>query len=124
MELIKGIISIYNKSLKKKLTELKLKISTLDSDEGIRIDSGRGTKIFLNKRPDTYVVEIVREKNSNMKHSGEDIRFIQNIEDVIALVVKTLGKSFSVIEYYPLLYSPWIDFVTNFLPISIERMKV
>jgi hypothetical protein len=99
MELIKGIISIYNKSLKKKLTELKLKISTLDSDEGIRIDSGRGTKIFLNKRPDTYVVEIVREKNSNMKHSGEDIRFIQNIDDVIALVVKTLGKSFSVIEY-------------------------
>ena len=99
MELIKGIISIYNKSLKKKLTELKLKISTLDSDEGIRIDSGRGTKMFLNKRSDTYVVEIVREKNSNMKHSGEDIRFIQNIEDVIALVVKTLGKSFSVIEY-------------------------
>ena len=86
MELIKGIISVYYKSLKKKLTELKLKISTLDSDEGIRIDSGRGTKIFLNKRPDTYVVEIVREKNSNMKHSGEDIRFIQNIEDVIALV--------------------------------------
>ena len=99
MELIKGIISVYNKSLKKKLTELKLKISTLDSDEGIRIDSGRGTKIFLNKRPDTYVVEIVREKKSNMKHSGEDIRFIQNIEDVIALVVKTLGKSFSEIEY-------------------------
>ncbi len=99
MELIKGIISVYNNSLKKKLTELKLKISTLDSDEGIRIDSGRGTKIFLNKRPDTYVVEIVREKNSNMKHSGEDIRFIQNIEDVIALVVKTLGKSFSVIVY-------------------------
>jgi hypothetical protein len=99
MELIKGIISVYNKSLKKKLTELKLKISTLDSDEGIRIDSGRGTKIFLNKRPDTYVVEIVREKNSNLKHSGEDIRFIQNIEDVIALVVKTLGKSFSEIEY-------------------------
>jgi hypothetical protein len=99
MELIKGIISIYNKSLKKKLTELKLKISTLDSDEGIRIDSGRGTKIFLNKRPDTYVVEIVQEKKSNMKHSGEDIRFIQNIEDVIALVVKTFGKSFSVIEY-------------------------
>lgn len=99
MELIKGIISVYNNSLKMKLTELKLKISTLDSDEGIRIDSGRGTKIFLNKRPDTYVVEIVREKNSNMKHSGEDIRFIQNIEDVIALVVKTLGKSFSVVVY-------------------------
>jgi hypothetical protein len=99
MELIKGIISVYNNSLKKKLTELELKITTLDSDEGIRIDSGRGTKLFLNKRPDTYVVEIVREKDSNMKHSGEDIRFIQNIEDVIALVVKTLGKSFSVIVY-------------------------
>ena len=80
------------------MTELKLKISTLDSDEGIRIDSGRGTKIFLNKRPDTYVVEIVREKNCNMKHSGEDIRFIQNIDDVIALVEKTVGKSFSAIE--------------------------
>jgi hypothetical protein len=99
MELIKGIISVYNKSLKKKLTELKLKISTLDSDEGIRIDSERGTKIFLNKRPDTYVVEIVREKNSNMKHSGEDIRFIENIDDVIALVEKAIGKSFSEIEY-------------------------
>ena len=86
-------------SSKQKKTEFKMKIKTLDSDEGIKIDSGRGTKIFLNKRPDTYVVEIVREKNSNMKHSGEDIRFIQNIEDVIALVVKTLGKSFSVIEY-------------------------
>ena len=85
--------------MKKKLTELKLKTSALDSDEGIRIESGRGTKIFLNKRPDTYVVEIVREKNSNMKHSGEDIRFIQNIDDVIALVEKAVGKSFSVIEY-------------------------
>ena len=91
--------SEFDFALKNKLTEFKQKISTLDSDEGIRIHSGRGTKIFLNKRPDTYVVEIVREKNSNMKHSGEDIRFIQNIEDVIALVVKTLGKSFSVIEY-------------------------
>lgn len=81
--------------LKKKLTEFKLKLSTLDSDEGIKVDSGRGTKIFLNKRPDSYVVEIVGEK----KHSSEDIRFIQNIDDVIALVVKTLSKSFSIIEY-------------------------
>jgi len=47
------------------LKELKLKLSTPDSDEGIRIESGRGTKIFLNKRPDTYVVEIVGKKNSN-----------------------------------------------------------
>ena len=81
-----------------KLKELKLKLSTLDSDEGIRIESGRGTKIFLNKRPDTYVVEIVG-KNSNTKHSSENIQFIQNIEDVIALVHKTVGKSFSAIEY-------------------------
>ena len=85
--------------MKKKLTELKLMTSTLDSDEGIRIESGRGTKIFLNKRPDTYVVEIVRENNSNTKHSSENIQFIQNIEDVIALVDKTVGKSFSAIEY-------------------------
>ena len=82
-----------------KLTELKLMTSTLDSDEGIRIESGRGTKIFLNKRPDTYVVEIVGENNSNTKHSSENIQFIQNIEDVIALVDKTVGKSFSAIEY-------------------------
>ena len=82
-----------------KLKELKLKLSTLDSDEGIRIESGRGTKIFLNKRPDTYVVEIVGENNSNTKHSSENIQFIQNIEDVIALVDKTVGKSFSAIEY-------------------------
>jgi hypothetical protein len=81
--------------LKNKLKEFKQKISTLDSDEGIKVDSGRGTKIFLNKRSDSYVVEIVGEK----KHSTEDIRFIQNIDDVIALVVKTLGKSFSIIEY-------------------------
>ena len=81
--------------MKKKLTELKQKISTLDSDEGIKIDSRKGTKIFLNKRPDTYVVEIVGEK----KHSSENIQFIQNIDDVIALVEKTLGKSLSVIEY-------------------------
>jgi hypothetical protein len=85
--------------LKKKLTELKLMTSNLDSDEGIRIESGRGTKIFLNKRPDTYVVEIVGENNSNTKHSSENIQFIQNIEDVIALVDKTVGKSFSAIEY-------------------------
>ena len=81
--------------MKKKLTEFKLKLSTIDSDEGIKVDSRRGTKIFLNKRPDSYVVEIVAEK----KHSSEDIRFIQNIDNVIALVVKTLGKSFSIIEY-------------------------
>ena len=85
--------------MKKKLTELKLKMITLDSDEGIRIESGKGTKIFLNKRPDTYVVEIEGEKNSNTKHSSENIQFIQNIDDVIALVDKTVGKSFSVIEY-------------------------
>jgi hypothetical protein len=80
--------------LKKKLTEFKLKISTLDSDEDIRIDLGRGTRIFLNRRPDTYVVEIVGEKNSNTKHPSEDIRFIQNIDDVIALVTKTLVNHF------------------------------
>ena len=84
--------------LKKKMTEFKLKICTLDSDEGIKLDSGRGTKIFLNRRPsDSYVVEIVGEKNSKMKQAN--IRFIQNIDGVIALVAKTLGKSFSVIEY-------------------------
>jgi hypothetical protein len=81
--------------LKKKLTEFKQKISSLDSDEGIKLDSGRGIKIFLNKRPDSYVVEIIEEK----KHSSEDIRFIQNLDGVIALVTRTLGKSFSVFEY-------------------------
>ncbi len=77
-----------------------MKIKTLDSDEGIKIDSGRGTKIFLNRRPSgSYVVEIVGEKNSNMRHPSENIWFIQNIDEVIALVAETLGKSFSVIEY-------------------------
>ncbi len=77
-----------------------MKIKTLDSDEGIKIDSGRGTKIFLNRRPSgSYVVEIVGEKNSNMEHPSEIIRFIQNIDEIIALVEETLGKSFSVIEY-------------------------
>ena len=87
-------------SSKQKNTELKMKIKTLDSDEGIKIDSGRGTKIFLNRRPSGfYVVEIVGEKNSNMGHPSENIRFIQNINEIIALVEETLGKSFSVIEY-------------------------
>ena len=56
-------------------------------------------KDIFNKRTDTLVVEIVREKNSKMKHSGGDIRFIQNIDDVIAFMEKAVGKSFSVIEY-------------------------
>lgn len=87
-------------SSKQKNTELKMKIKTLDSDEGIKIDSGRGTKIFLNRRPSGfYVVEIVGENNSNMEHPSENIRFIQNINKIIALVEETLGKSFSVIEY-------------------------
>ena len=81
------------------MTELKLNISTLFSYEGILIDSGRGTKIFLNKRPDTYVVEIVRENNSNLDHPSENIKFIQNIDEIISLLEETLGKSFSVIEY-------------------------
>ena len=85
-------------SSKQKMTEFKTKIKTLDSDEGIILDSGRGTKIFLNRRPsDSHVVEIVGEKNSKMKQAN--IRFIQNIDGVIALVAKTLGKSFSLIEY-------------------------
>ena len=85
---------------KQKMMEFKMKIKTLDSDEGVILDSGRGTKIFLNRRPsDSYVVEIAGEKNSKMKHPSENIRFIQNIDGVIALVAKTLGKSFSVIEY-------------------------
>ena len=87
-------------SSKQKKTEFKMKIKTLDSDEGIKIDSGSGIKIFLNRRPSgSYVVEIVGEKNSNMEHPSENIRFIQNIEEIIALVEETLGKSFSVIEY-------------------------
>jgi hypothetical protein len=72
--------------LNKKLTEFKQKIKTLDSDEGMMLDSGNGIKIFLNKRPGTYVVEIVGEKNRNMKHSSENIQFIQKIDDVITLV--------------------------------------
>ena len=55
--------------MQNKLTELKQKISTLDSDEGIKVDSGKGTKFFLT--------------------NGH----------IIALVVKTVGKSFSIIEY-------------------------
>ena len=48
-------------SSKQKKTEFKMKIKTLDSDEGIKIDSRRGTKLFLNRRPSgSYVVEIVR----------------------------------------------------------------
>jgi hypothetical protein len=87
-------------SSKQKKTEFKMKIKTLDSDEGIKIDSGRGTKLFLNRRPSGYyVVEIVGEKNSNIEHPSENIRFIQNIDEIIALVEETLGKSFSVIEY-------------------------
>jgi hypothetical protein len=88
-------------SSKQKMTEFKMKIKTLDSDEGIKIDSGRGTtKIFLNRRPSgSYVVEIVGEKNSNMEHLSENIRFIQNIDEIMALVEETLGKSFSVNEY-------------------------
>jgi len=82
------------------MTEFKMKIKTLDSDEGIKIDSGRGTKIFLNRRPSgSCVVEMVWEKNSNTEHPSENIRFIQNIDEIIALVEETLGKSFSVIEY-------------------------
>ena len=87
-------------SSKQKKTEFKMKIKNLDSDEGIKIDSRRGTKIFLNRRPSGfYVVEIVGENNSNMEHPSENIRFIQNINEIIALVEETLGKSFSVIEY-------------------------
>jgi len=87
-------------SSKQKKNEFKMKIRTLDSDEGIKIDSGRGTKIYLNRRPSgSYVAEIAEEKNSKMDHPGENIRFIQNIDEIIALVEETLGKSFSVIDY-------------------------
>jgi hypothetical protein len=87
-------------SSKQKKTEFKMKIKTLDSDEGIKIDSGRGTKIYLNRRPSgSYVAEIAEEKNSKMDYPSENIRFIQNIDEIIALVEETLGKSFSVIDY-------------------------
>jgi hypothetical protein len=83
------------------LNDLKRKIKSLDSDEGIRLESKRrGIKVFLNRRPSgSYIVEITGEKISNMGQKREDIRFVQNIDAVIALVNKTLGKSFSVIEY-------------------------
>jgi len=77
-----------------------MKIKTLDSDEGIKIDSGKGTKIYLNRRPSgSYVAEIAVAKNSKMDHPSENIRFIRNIDEIIALVEETIGKSFSVIEY-------------------------
>jgi hypothetical protein len=34
-----------------------------------------------------------------MEHPSENIKFIQNFDEIIALVEETLGKSFSVIEY-------------------------
>lgn len=88
-------------SSKQKITEFKMKIKSLDSDEGIKIASETGTtKIFLNRRPSgSYVVEIVGDRNTNIEPPGENIRFIQNIDEIIALVKETLGKSFSVIEY-------------------------
>ena len=57
-------------SSKEKMTEFKMKIKTLDSDEGIKIDSGRGTKIFLNKRSDSYVVGIVGKRSIRLKTLG------------------------------------------------------
>jgi hypothetical protein len=87
-------------SSKQKKMEFKMKLKTLDSDEGVKIDSGRGTKIYLNRRHSgSYVAEIAEEKNSKMDHPSENIRFIQNIDEIIALVEDTLGKSFAVIDY-------------------------
>ena len=85
-------------SSKQKKTEFKMMIKTLDSDEGIKINSG--TKLLLNRRASgSYVVEIVRENNSNLDLPSENIKFIQNIDEIISLLEETLGKSFSVIEY-------------------------
>lgn len=39
------------------------------------------------------------DKNSKMDHPSENIRFIQNIDEIVALVEEILGKSFSVIDY-------------------------
>jgi len=59
------------------------------------IDSGKGLNMFLNKRPDTYEVEIVVEK----KHSSDKIQFIQKIDDVITLHGYDGGTSRFILVY-------------------------
>jgi hypothetical protein len=88
--------------LKKNIKKLKTKLNSLDSDEGIKIQSANAPKkLFVNKRSSgAYVMEIVNKTSSNSETKREDIRFFQSLDQLIEFINKIFGKSYSVTEYY------------------------
>ncbi len=88
-------------SLKKNIKKLKTKLNSLDSDEGIKIQSENAPiKLFVNKRSSgAYVMEIVNKTSSNAETKGEDTKFFQSLDQLIEFINKIFGKSYSVMEY-------------------------
>ena len=88
-------------SVKKNIKELKAKLNSLDSDEGIKIQSKNAPiKLFVNRRASgSYVVEIVNKTSSNAETKRENIKFFQSLDQLIEFINKISGKSYSVTEY-------------------------
>ena len=79
---------------KKKLHDLKLSLRDLDYDEGIKISvNSTNEKIFINKNIlDQYVVEFTGTESN-------EIKYYDNLNEVIDDVKKTYDNNFHFIEY-------------------------
>ena len=79
---------------KKKFHDLKLSLRDLDYDEGIKISvDSTNEKIFINKNIlDQYVVEFTGTESN-------EIRYYDNMQEVINDMKKKYHKNFHFIEY-------------------------
>lgn len=93
-----------NEDIAIKTKNLTYRISSLDIDEGIRIESLTShEKIFINKDASgNFVVQLENvnlDKSDNNDNNDNNIKYFSSAEEVVRLVNSTFRKYFSVWIY-------------------------
>jgi hypothetical protein len=87
-------------SNKVKTRDLTSTLLSLDTDEGVRIESSvRGIRLFINRSASgTFVLQFCNKKDDKENRNNNFVYF-DSVEEVIKLIKIKFGRNFSVWSY-------------------------
>ena len=87
---------------KVKARDLLCKLSSLDIDEGLRIEiSIQGIKVFINRTASgTFVLQLSHDKDDkNNRNNNNNFVYFDSAEEIIKLIKSKFGRKFSIWSY-------------------------
>jgi hypothetical protein len=87
---------------KVKARDLLRKLSSLDIDEGLRIESSiQGIKVFINRTASgTFVLQLCHDKDDkNNRNNNNNFVYFDSAEEIIKFIKSKFGRKFSIWSY-------------------------